>query len=172
MLLTIIKKVDQHFEEFFCSIMLGYIAISLNIEVINRYVFMSPSAFTDEIARMLMLFIVFLGVPWAVKCNRHIIIDLWPKDISPVKKLSLDIISNVMFLIFSYLFTQAALEAVEFHKMLGTKTEALGFEYWIQLSMLPFAFGLTCIRIIQNIIASVMDYRQTGNTELTLHEEV
>ena len=172
MLLTIIKKIDQHFEEFFCSLMLGYIAISLNIEVLNRYVFMSPSAFTDEIARMLMLFIVFLGVPWAVKMNRHIIIDLWPQDISAAKKLCLDVISNILFLIFAYLFTQAALEAVDFHKMLGTKTEALGFEYWIQLSMLPFAFGLTCIRIIQKIISAVMDYRKSGNTELALHEEV
>lgn len=152
--------------------MLGYIAISLNVEVLNRYVLMSPSAFTDEIARMLMLFIVFLGVPWAVKQNRHIIIDLWPRDISPTKNLILDIVSNLLFLMFAFVFTQAALEAVEFHKMLGSKTEALGFEYWIQLSMLPFAFGLTCIRIIQRIISAVIDYRNAGNTELALHKEV
>ena len=160
MFLTVVKKVDQHFEEFFCALMLGYITVSLNIEVLNRYVFMSPSAFTDEIARMLMLFIVFLGVPWAVKLNRHIIIDLWPKEISAKKKLSLDIISNVCFLLFAFVFTQAALEAVDFHKMLGTKTEALGFEYWIQLSMLPFAFGLTCFRIIQKLFSAVWEYRQ------------
>ncbi|WEM41176.1 TRAP transporter small permease [Photobacterium sp. DA100] len=172
MLLTLLKKIDQHFEEFFCALMLGYIAVSLNIEVLNRYVFMSPSAFTDEIARMLMLFIVFLGVPWAVKLNRHIIIDLWPQNISAKKKLILDVISKVLFLLFAYLFTKAALEAVEFHKMLGTKTEALGFEYWIQLSMLPFAFGLTCVRIIQKIISSVLEYRHAGNTDLALHEEV
>ncbi|WP_413112543.1 TRAP transporter small permease [Thaumasiovibrio sp. DFM-14] len=171
MLLTIIKKIDQHFEEFFCSIMLGYIAISLNIEVLNRYVFMSPSAFTDEIARMLMLFIVFLGVPWAVKLNRHIIIDLWPKDLSPKKTLVLDLISNIIFLVFAALFTHAAIEATGFHKMLGSKTEALGFEYWIQLSMLPFAFGLTCIRLVQKLISCVAEYRSTIHTPSMIQEE-
>lgn len=167
-----VRILDAHFEEFFCALMLGYIAISLNIEVFNRYIFLSPSAFTDEIARMFMLFIVFLGVPWAVLKNRHIVIDLWPPTISPKKTLVLDLISSGCFLIFAVIFTSAAYDAMEFHKMLGSKTQALEFQYWIQLSMLPFAFALTCIRLIQKIYFSVETYKEAISSELTNHKEL
>ncbi len=162
MLIKIINKIDLHFEEFLCSGMLAYIAVSLNIEVFNRYIFLSPSAYTDEIARMLMLFIVFLGVPWAVKNDRHIIIDLWPSDLSPKKTLTLDIISNFLFLIFAIVFTSAAIEAVEFYKMLGSRTEALDFAYWIQFSILPFSFALTCVRLIQKLFGAWSKYRKVA----------
>ncbi|WP_413282624.1 TRAP transporter small permease [Vibrio sp. MA40-2] len=162
MFIKFIRFLDRHFEEVLCSAMIGYIAVALNIEVFNRYVLFSPSAYTDEIVRMLMLFIVFLGVPWAVKQDRHIVIDLWPQDLSPDRKFILDLISNGLFLIFSIVFLSAAMEAVEFHKMLESRTEALGFEYWIQLSILPFSFFLTCIRLIQKIYQSWIEFRTSN----------
>jgi len=156
MFIKLLKIVVSHFEECLCSLMLGVIAISMNVEIFNRYILFSPSAYTDEIDRMLMLFIVFLGVPWAVKTEKHIIIDLWKTDIKPVTKLILELSSLLIFLIFSIIFSHAALEATEFHYMLASKTEALGFDYWIQLSMLPFAFTLTCFRIIQKATESIL----------------
>lgn len=162
MFIKMIKLLERNFEEVLCSLMIGYIAVALNIEVFNRYILFSPSAYTDEVVRMLMLFIVFIGVPWAVKQDRHIVIDLWPQDLSPKKQFMLNIASNGFFLIFAIVFSLAAIEAVEFHKMLESRTEALGFEYWIQLSVLPFSFILTCVRLIQKIYLSWVTYKTSG----------
>lgn len=168
-MLFILKKIDNHFEEFFCALMMGYIVLALNAEVFLRYIFLSPSAYTDEITRMLMLFIVFLGVPWAVKTDKHIIIDLWSADLSGGKKLFLNVLADVIFLIFAVLFTQAALEATQFHHMLDTRTEALEFPYWIEIAILPFSFALTCIRLLQNLVKHCRNYRTLAENQLKDH---
>ncbi|MBJ7556608.1 TRAP transporter small permease [Marinomonas spartinae] len=147
-----IKLIEKHFEEFLCSLMLGYIMVSLNIEVFNRYVLNSPSAYTDEAARLLMIMIVFLGVPWAVKLDKHVIIDLIPvSEKWRTRRRVIALISHLIFITFSICFIFASIHAAEFHHMLGTVTEGMEIPYWIPLSILPAIFGLTIIRLLQRI---------------------
>ncbi len=154
------QKLDSYFEEFCCAAMLGYIAISLNVEVIARYVFNSPSAYTDEIARILMTGIVFLGTSLAIKQERHVIIDLFP-DLSKKQSLILNLISNIIFIIFCVIFIFVAGRAVFFHKMLGTNTEGLGLPYWMVLLMLPVSFSLSILRLCQKIYFLIKNYRES-----------
>ncbi|GAB3487716.1 TRAP transporter small permease [Marinomonas epiphytica] len=148
----LIKIIDQYFEEVLCSGMLTYIAVSLNAEVFNRYFLNSPSAFTDEIARTLMIMLVFLGVPWAVKLNKHVIIDLIPTSPKWKKKRTvIELISHAIFIVFCLLFINASYRAAEFHHMLGSVTEGLGLPYWLLLGALPAIFALTIIRLVQRI---------------------
>lgn len=148
----LIKIIDQYFEEVLCSGMLAYIAVSLNAEVFNRYFLNSPSAFTDEIARTLMIMLVFLGVPWAVKLNKHVIIDLIPTTAKWQKKrFYIEFISHSIFILFCTLFISASYRAAEFHHMLGSITEGLGLPYWLLLGALPGIFTLTIFRLLQRI---------------------
>lgn len=143
---------DKYFEEFLCSIMIGYIAISLNIEVFNRYFLNSPSAYTDEIARTLMIMLIFLGVPWAVKLNKHVVIDLIPTSEKwRSRRVYIELISHLIFIVFSILFALASYRAAEFHHMLGSVTEGLGLPYWLLLGTLPGVFVLTVFRLLQRI---------------------
>lgn len=132
--------------------MLAYIAVSLNIEVFNRYFLNSPSAYTDEIARTMMIMLIFLGVPWAVKSNRHVVIDLIPTTKKwQTKRIYIELISHIIFIVFCILFALAAYRAAEFHHMLGSVTEGLGLPYWLLLGILPGIFILTIIRLLQRI---------------------
>ena len=161
MIFKCLKLLDQRFEESLCSLMLGYIAISLNFEVFNRYILNSPSAYTDEVARTLMIFIVFLGVPWAVKLNRHVIIDLLPEDVAPGVRLIFQLASKTLFILFCLLFSHSAFRAAEFHHMLDSMTEGLRLPLWLLLGILPFSFCLTVIRLIQSMMACIREYHST-----------
>ena len=157
---------DRYFEEFLCSLMLGYIAISLNIEVFNRYFLNSPSAYTDEIARTLMIMLIFLGVPWAVKSNKHVIIDLIPTTKAwQSKRVVIELISHIIFIIFSIFFALAAYRAAEFHHMLGSTTEGLGIPYWLLLGSLPGIFVLTIVRLLQRIYILLKTRHATDHQE-------
>ena len=158
-MMKLLKLLNHRFEEFFCSLMLGYVAISLNIEVFNRYVLNSPGAYTDEIARTLMIFIVFLGVPWAVKLDRHVIIDLLSPEVSPKVCLAFQLVSKTLFIVFCVLFSLAAIRTQEFHHMLDSVTEGLRMPLWQLLMILPFSFGLTVIRLIQSMAGCIKQYQ-------------
>jgi len=160
---------DSYFEEFLCSIMLCYIAVSLNIEVFNRYFLNSPSAYTDEIARTLMIILIFLGVPWAVKSNKHVIIDLIPTSNKwQSKRFIIELISHCIFIIFSVFFSMSAYRAAEFHHMLGSMTEGLGIPYWLLLGSLPVIFTLTIVRLLQRMYI-LLKTRHPTNTQETIN---
>lgn len=163
-MLKIFRVIENRFEEFLCSCMLGYIAITLNAEVFFRYVLNSPSAYTDEVSRTLMIFIVFIGVPWAVKNDRHVIIDILPTTESWAKKrLVIEILSKIIFIGFCIAFIMASYRASLFHHMLGSTTEGLGLPYWILFGMLPLIFSLTILRLIQSISRSIRRSRENTN---------
>ncbi|MGI9273254.1 MAG: TRAP transporter small permease [Endozoicomonas sp.] len=172
MMIKLLKLLNHRFEEFLCSLMLGYIAVSLNIEVFNRYVLNSPSAYTDEIARTLMIFIVFLGVPWAVKLDRHVIIDLLSPDVSPKLRLTFQLFSKTLFIVFCVLFSHAAVRAAEFHHMLDSVTEGLRLPLWLLLGILPFSFGLTVIRLIQSMHQCIRQYQSAVQSSIKNVETV
>ncbi|MGL4676573.1 MAG: TRAP transporter small permease [Brevinema sp.] len=157
---TIFRVLDKYFEEVCCAIMLGYIVVSVNIEIVARYIFLSPTSFTDEIARILMVSIVFLGTALAIKQNRHVIIDILPQ-FPPKRILILDLISNLIFIIFCIIYTIVSIKAIEFHKMFSTITEGIGIPYWLALSILPLSFSLSIFRLIQKMQCSVKIYKQT-----------
>ncbi len=55
----------------------------VTIEVVLRYIFGLSLIFTEELARYLMVWIVFLGAALAVKDDSHIRINLLVKRLSP-----------------------------------------------------------------------------------------
>lgn len=171
MLLNKLKIIADRFEEFLCSVMLGYIAVTLNIEVFNRYVLNSPSAYTDEISRTLMIFIVFIGIPWAVKTERHIIIDLLPKDSKYLLRLILEIVSKVLFSILCVLLVYASYLAIEFHHMLGSTTEGLELPLWLLLCVIPGSALLTIVRLVQSILKSINSYKVNVSQQKTIEGE-
>lgn len=167
-MLKLIKILDQYFEEVLCSTMLGYIAITLNIEIFNRYFLNSPSAYTDEIARTLMIMLVFLGVPWAVKLNRHVIIDLIPHSSAwQTRRMFIELISHVIFIVFCGYFITASYRAADFYQMLGAITEGLGIPYVYLLGALPWIFGLTIFRLLQRIYQVIRSGKPTQVQELS-----
>ncbi|ANG64641.1 hypothetical protein A8C75_20615 [Marinobacterium aestuarii] len=164
-MLKILRVIEDRFEEFLCSCMLGYIAITLNAEVFFRYILNSPSAYTDEVSRTLMIFIVFIGVPWAVKSDRHVIIDILPTTASWAKKrLVIEILSKILFIGFCVAFIMASYRASLFHRMLGSTTEGLGIPYWILFGMMPLIFSLTIVRLVQSIARSIRKNRKNTST--------
>ena len=56
-------------------------AITLNVlwQVASRFIFQEPSAFTDELARFLMIWVGILGAAYVGGKNLHVKIDVFVK---------------------------------------------------------------------------------------------
>lgn len=152
--MKIFHFLNENLEKVLCALMLGYLAVSLNVEIFARYVLNSPTSATDEIARILMICIVFLGTSLAVKTRSHVVIDILP-NLPPKVSIMIAIFADVVFIAFCIIFILSSFRAVGFHKMLNTSTDGLGLPYWILLSVMPISFVLTIVRLIQAIALSV-----------------
>lgn len=70
-------------------------------QVAARYLVKSPSSFTDELARFLLIWVGLFGSAYALGKKKHLAIDLLPSRLSGKKKKYLEIIIHSLVLLFS-----------------------------------------------------------------------
>ncbi len=70
-------------------------------QVFSRYVLDSPSSFTDELARYLMIWLGILGAAYVSGQNAHVAIDFLPKKLNLRKQRKLGHLVNIIIVLFA-----------------------------------------------------------------------
>lgn len=84
-------------------IIMGIMVINVLWQVGSRYLMQSPSSFTDELARYLLIWLSILGASYVTGKKMHLSIDLLAQKISPEKRKSLDILVYGIVAVFAFL---------------------------------------------------------------------
>ena len=63
------------FEEYFCYLLLVVLVVTTSLQVFTRYVLNAPLSWTEELARILFIWITFIGAAVIAKRSGHISID-------------------------------------------------------------------------------------------------
>lgn len=156
----VLQWIDRHIEESILIPFTGIMVLILFIEVLKRYLFGNASAYVDEIARTLFIYVVFLGVPLGVARNNHILIDVLP-DKLPVKvTFYIGLFSNIVSLLFCGFFAYIGYTTIRFLDLMGIRTIALELPKSLYMACIPIGFLGACIRIIQRIVLLVRDYKR------------
>ncbi len=83
MILKLLKKLYDNFEEILCCIMLSTMILCLMAQVLVRMTIGSSIAWTEELSRYTFLWSVYLGAALAAKRGAHVRVTaqfLWMKD--------------------------------------------------------------------------------------------
>ncbi|MBO6524660.1 MAG: TRAP transporter small permease [Balneolaceae bacterium] len=88
------------FLEYFLAFLMALMLFSVCWQVISRYVLSSPSSFTDELARYLLIWIGLLGGAYASGKGMHLAIDLLPAKLKGKSKSRLQITIHTLILVF------------------------------------------------------------------------
>ena len=70
-------------------------------QVLARYVVKSPSSFTDELSRFLLIWVGLFGAAYALGKKKHLAIDLLPNRLKGKKKKRLEAIINLIIILFA-----------------------------------------------------------------------
>ncbi|SHK18542.1 TRAP-type C4-dicarboxylate transport system, small permease component [Reichenbachiella agariperforans] len=73
--MTIRQKLDSYLEVAL-SLLLGLMVLNVLWQVASRFLLNDPSAFTDELARYLLIWVGLLGAAYATGKRMHVSIDL------------------------------------------------------------------------------------------------
>jgi TRAP-type C4-dicarboxylate transport system permease small subunit len=70
-------------------------------QVISRYGFTSPSSWTEEVARFLLIWVGVLGAAWAVRTGVHLGLDVLPRKLTGTSATALKLFTLLVVVGFS-----------------------------------------------------------------------
>jgi len=149
--LRYLRFLNNQIEEYFLIIITALMSIVVFYQVFMRYVISSSPSWTAEFARLMFVWMVFIGVSYAIKRQRHIVIDLLPNMLKRNNKTILDIFANIAFLIFVLITVYYGyISSINTFKV-GQEMIGLGISKGFMYLALPIGMSLSSIRILQHI---------------------
>ncbi|MBL3656226.1 TRAP transporter small permease [Fulvivirga sediminis] len=123
-------------------------------QVFSRYILVSPSSFTDELARFLLIWIGVLGAAYASGQGSHLAINLLSDKLNEKQQVRLKVLQNLLICIFA--FTAMILgggRLVYITYMLSQNSPALNIPLFVIYAIIPISGVLILIYKLAEIIS-------------------
>ncbi len=95
------QKVDK-FLGAALSFIMAVMVLNVLWQVFTRFVIGTPSSFTDELARYLMIWVGVLGAAYVSGKKMHVSIDLIPSKLKKENQIKLKICINILIILFCF----------------------------------------------------------------------
>lgn len=166
--MKLLKFLDDNLEMYICVALLTTMTSILAVQVFMRYVMQASLSWSEELARYLFVWLVYLGISYGAKIMRHIKIEaalsLFPKAWRPY----VVILGDVIFWGFAIFICATGYAIVKKQMMLGQTSPAMGMPMWFLYAAPVVGFALTTIRQTQTIVYRI---KHLGKEE-EIQEEV
>lgn len=150
--MKLLKLLNNHLEEYILVLLLIAEVIVVFAQVVTRYVFKYPLPWSEEIARYMFIWMVWVGAAYGTKENKNICIDvLSSKFEGPAKKIS-EALTFVLFvclmLFMMYTSGKVTMQVYNSH----SHATGSGLPMWIVWFSLPLSMTLMLFRFVQNSV--------------------
>ncbi|WP_425635806.1 TRAP transporter small permease [Algoriphagus yeomjeoni] len=82
-------------------ILMSLMVVNVTWQVVSRYIFQSPSSFTDELSRYMLIWVGMLGAAYVAGKNEHLAIDILLTKLEEKAQDKLMILINTCIFIFA-----------------------------------------------------------------------
>ncbi|REJ08826.1 TRAP transporter small permease [Halobacillus trueperi] len=166
--MNIIRAIDRRFEEvllvIFSTIMVSVIFLQVAMRVSGNSL-----SWSEELGRYCFIWLVYIGISYGVKKQRHIKVDVMLLLLKGKAKLLLAIIANLLFLVFSLYVVVNGYSIASQLLSFGQQSPALHIPMGLVYMATPVGFALTAIRLVQNLIVQIK--MLIGKKELDVADE-
>ena len=132
--------------ELLLVLLLVAILLIAGAQVFGRYLFSAPLPWAEELTRILLVWLVFLGAADAIRTRTHIRLEAIDRSRKKwLKKSSRLIIASLMVIIVSVCLYQGA----NWLKIVKGSTPALGIDIRVKYAALPASMLLACWYILR-----------------------
>ncbi|MFN4100241.1 MAG: TRAP transporter small permease [Pararhodobacter sp.] len=116
--------------------------------VVMRYAFGAPFAFTEELAGLLMVSCIFLGLPFVLATQAHIRVGLVYERTGGWLRRTFWVLGQLVFVAFAAVFFRDALADARFTLMLNLRSEVA------RIQLAPFVIGMAGGVAIAGLVAA------------------
>ncbi|MFV0314172.1 MAG: TRAP transporter small permease [Anaerotignum sp.] len=160
--MNFLRWMDEKFELTVCTILMIAMTVLIFIQVVMRYVFGNSLVWSEEMARYLFIWLIYLGISYGARVMKHIKIEaalgLFPKKLRPL----IVIVGDILFFVFAVIIVYLGYDVVLAQVKLGQNSPAMQIPMWFMYSAPMVGFALTAVRQIQVIIFRVKELREGG----------
>ena len=145
---TIYRILDQA-ESYICRTLLTLFVILLFAQIVSREVFGYSFSWSEELATYMFVWFVFFGASYAAKLYAHNRVTFQFKKLPKKVTNTIEGIADLFWIAFNVYFVYLSYNFVFFKMNLFWKSQTLGIPMKYISLILPIAFTLMTIRIIQ-----------------------
>ena len=153
-----VKFVIDKFFEVISTIILGIMTVLVVYQVVTRYVFNAPSAFSEILSQYLFVWMIMFGSAYVYGSREHLTIDILKDKFPPKMNMIVEIVTNVCLFVFVLLICVIGGWKYTF----GQKAQidaALHISKAIMYFSVPFTGVITMYYAVYNCVRSVRNYR-------------
>ncbi len=144
-----IYRILDNIESYICRTLLALFVVLLFAQILSRELFNYSFSWSEELATYMFVWFVFFGASYAAKLYAHNRVTFQfnklPKRVADV----IEGIADLFWIAFNVYFVYLSFNFVFFKMNLFWKSQALGIPMKYIYLILPIAFTLMTIRIIQ-----------------------
>ena len=155
------KKFAKMYDEIEAKVLVGSLVITVGIiflQVVMRSVFNSSLSWSEELARYIFIWQIWLGMSIGLRENKHIRVELIFNFIKGRKAKTLNIISSVLCIFFCLFLMYYGGKIVQNSIMKSTVSAAMRAPLWIIYLALPFSCFVTGIRYLYQLYEQVINF--------------
>lgn len=145
----ILSNLNKHFEEYILVALSTVMILCIFFQVIARYCLNQSLAWSEELARILFVWTVWLGVPYAVIRGRHIRLEVLPDIVGNKTKFILDMVFFVASAAFFCFIGYHSIAVVQGIAKMNQVTPAMEIPKNLCYACLPVGCFLGAFRFLQ-----------------------
>jgi TRAP-type C4-dicarboxylate transport system permease small subunit len=160
--MKVINWLDKHLEEYILIALSILTVIIVFTQVFMRYVLGESLTWSEEVARYLFIWMIYVGVSYGVQKEKHLGVDAFPLLFEKKGRIIIDMIASFSFFVFAVVMTYYGFDIV-----LKVTRESAALELPLEWVYAAPVVGmvLTSIRLIQKLISLVKELNALNQDE-------
>ncbi len=159
----------SHFEEIIVVVLLAFMCVVVALQVFFRLILQDPLIWTEELATIFFVWVVFIGASLALKRNEHFAVELIQRRLSIKDRRLVGIIVGVFLVVFSLLVLIEGARITWFNTQVSTAAMQIS-RAWAY-SALPAGGLLMLVRSLEILLSRIRgDIADGMNADVTVDD--
>lgn len=158
--MKVLRFLDDHLEEY---LLIGSFFVTVAVifaQVIFRYVLRNSLTWSEELARYIFVWQIWLGASYAAKINKHINITAARERMPQRVQVILEAVVLVLWAAFAVFMVVKGKDVIAYILKSKQRTPALQIPMAVPYLAVPVGCGLMAFRIVENFFRSIPDWKE------------
>jgi len=144
------------------ALALAFMTIVTFVQVVLRYVFGTGFVWSLEATTYTFAWLVLIGMSYGVRTRAHIVVDLVTSKLPPPLARAIAVVALAASLAYCGLMIFGSALFIERSFALGNYARDIPLPRWLLTGIMPIAFALLAVRLLQAAWTSLVAARASG----------
>ncbi|MFQ3229115.1 TRAP transporter small permease [Reinekea sp.] len=147
------KDITDYVEESISVVLMAVLLVVLSIQVFTRFVLNDPAIWTEEVSRLLFIYLALFGSSAAIKSRSHVRIDFFVNFLPTKIRMLIAMILDVIIVGILVVLVKLGYDEASRQSMLSMVSLDLKMTWFY--AVFPITMGLMVLRLIQRLFIDI-----------------